>query len=215
MNAGIRLGLGARLEQGIDALQIQLPGDAAARMQAYLAELQKWNATYNLTAIRDSEEMIVKHLLDSLVLLPFIPVPALNLVDAGSGAGLPGIPLALARPAWQVTLLDGNGKKARFLRHAVRTLKLDNVTVVEARAEVFHPAVMFDAVISRAFGPLADFLRQTAHLVTRDGQWLAMKGKLDDKELEDIPEGFQVTEAIPLRVPGLDEARHLVRVSRE
>jgi 16S rRNA (guanine527-N7)-methyltransferase len=213
MNAGTRLGPSARLDQGIRALKLQLPAAAAGQMLAYLAELHKWNAAYNLTAVRDPDEMVTRHLLDSLAVLPHLN--GTRLLDAGSGAGLPGVPLALAQPELRVTLLDSGGKKARFLRHVQRQLNLENVEVVEARAEVFKPPVLFDTVISRAFGSLAEFLDSTAKLASAHGQWLAMKGKLDDQELENIPKGFVLKEIIPLRVPGLDEARHVVRVIRE
>lgn len=204
--------LGALLEEGGRALNLDLSSTVLACMLDYLTELQKWNTAYNLTAIRDPEEMVTRHLLDSLSVLPFLS--ASRLIDTGAGAGLPGIPLALARPDLQISLLDGNGKKARFLRHAVRTLKLDKVTVVEARAEEFHPPALFDAVISRAYGPLAIFLRQTAHLATRGGQWLAMKGKLDQSELKNIPPEFEIVEIKPLAVPGLNQERHLIIASR-
>lgn len=212
MTAGNRLGQRARLDTGIALLKLDLPAAAADRMLAYLAELQKWNSAYNLTAIRDPQEMVTRHLLDSLAVLPHLS--GTRLLDAGSGAGLPGIPLALAQPDFQVTLLDSGGKKTRFLRHVQRQLNLNNVDVVEARAEAFQPEQLFDTVISRAFGGLAEFLQATAKLASERGQWLAMKGKLDDQELETIPKGFVLKETIPLRVPGLDEARHLLRVVR-
>ncbi|MBI3171972.1 MAG: 16S rRNA (guanine(527)-N(7))-methyltransferase RsmG, partial [Hydrocarboniphaga effusa] len=160
----------------------------------------------------DPEEMVTRHLLDSLAVLPLIE--GASLLDAGSGAGLPGVPLALAKPDLRVTLLDSGGKKARFLRHVQRQLNLENVDVVGARAEVFQPPVLADTVISRAFGGLAEFLRATAKLGAERGQWLAMKGKLDDQELENIPKEYRVRQIIPLKVPGLNEERHLVCVSR-
>ncbi len=211
--------VGALLAAGLREMNLDLPALAAGQMLEYLAELQKWNAAYNLTAVRDPAEMVTRHLLDSLSVLPALSTSPLTphpsrLLDVGSGAGLPGVPLALARPDLHVTLLDSGGKKARFLRHLQRQLKLDNVAVAEARAESFQPVTLFGAVISRAFGSLADFLTQTAHLAAADGQWLAMKGKLDDKELINIPKGFVLKETTPLQVPGLDEARHLLRVVR-
>lgn len=137
-----------------------------------------------------------------------------RLIDVGTGAGLPGIPLALARPDLHVTLLDSNGKKARFLRHAQRQIPLTNVEVVDARAEAYAPAAPFDVVVSRAFGSLADFLAATARLVADNGRWLAMKGKLDRNELAAVPPGCRVEQTVQLKVPGLDEERHLIILKR-
>jgi len=204
--------LGAQLAAGARELQVELPDPAQRKLLDYLGELGKWNAAYNLTAVREPAAMVTRHLLDSLALLPF--VSAGRALDVGSGAGLPGIPLAIARPALAVALLDSNGKKARFLRHAQRALDLANVEVIEARAEGLRPDAPFDAVLARAFGSLAEFLLATAHLGAPGAHWLAMKGKLDDKELKDLPKGFVVKDVIPLKVPGLDEARHLIRVVR-
>lgn len=197
------------LQEGLAALR--LPAALAAPLLAYLAELEKWNAAYNLTAIRDPREMVTRHLLDSLVMVPQVRGP---LLDVGSGAGLPGIPLAIARPELAVTVLDSNGKKARFLRHAVRALKLPNVAVVESRVEDYRPAQPFAVVTSRAFAALRDFFSLTGHLLAPDGQWLAMKGKLDDSEQQDLPAGVGIVEIKPLKVPGLAEARHLVIASK-
>lgn len=198
------------LEAGLAALM--LPAGLAAPLLAYLAELEKWNAAYNLTAVRDPQDMVTRHLLDSLVMVPHVRGP---LLDAGSGAGLPGIPLAIARPELAVTVLDSNGKKARFLRHAVRALKLDNVAVVEGRVEDHHPAAPYAAITSRAFAALGDFFRLTGHLLAADGQWLAMKGKLDDLETQDLPAGVGIVDTKTLKVPGLAEARHLVVAAKQ
>jgi 16S rRNA (guanine527-N7)-methyltransferase len=198
----------ARLLAGLVALR--LDPALAAPLLKYLGELVLWNKTYNLTSVRAPVEMVTRHLLDSLSVLPHV---AGRTVDVGSGAGLPGIPLALANPALHVTLLDSGGKKARFLRHAQRTLPIANVEVVEARAEAFTPPARFDTVVTRAFGSLREFLEQSAALGADRGRWLAMKGKLDRKELADVPAGFRVEQEIQLHVPGLDEQRHLIVVS--
>ncbi|MBV8063392.1 MAG: 16S rRNA (guanine(527)-N(7))-methyltransferase RsmG [Nevskia sp.] len=197
------------LEAGLAALA--LPAPLCVALLAYLGELEKWNAAYNLTAIRDPREMVTRHLLDSLVLAPHVRGP---LLDVGSGAGLPGIPLAIARPELAVTVLDSNGKKARFLRHAVRALRLGNVEVAEARVEDHAPPRPYAAITSRAFGSLKDFFSLTGHLLAADGQWLAMKGKLDDLETKDLPAGVGIVDIKPLKVPGLAEARHLVIAAR-
>lgn len=199
----------ARLLAGLVAMK--LDPALAVPLLKFLGELVIWNKAYNLTAVRQPVEMVTRHLLDSLAILPHVEG---RTVDIGSGAGLPGIPLALANPALHVSLLDSNGKKARFLRHAQRTLPLGNVEVVEARAEAFQPPQRFDTVVSRAFSALGEFLSATAHLGGERGRWLAMKGKLDRKELADVPPGFRVEREIQLRVPGLDEERHLIIATR-
>lgn len=201
----------AVLESGLSALNLPPQQKMVDRMLSYLEELQRWNAAYNLTAVRRPVDQVTRHVLDSLSVLPWV---AMSLVDVGSGAGLPGLPLAILRTDVAVTLIEGNGKRARFLRHAVRTLALDNVTVVEERAERWQASPLAATVISRAFARLADFLNQTAHLGAVDGRWLAMKGKLDDQELAEVPEGFRIVDIKPLTVPGLAEARHLVIASR-
>ncbi|MGH8481229.1 MAG: 16S rRNA (guanine(527)-N(7))-methyltransferase RsmG [Nevskiaceae bacterium] len=219
----------ARLLAGLVALK--LDPALAAPLLKYLGELVLWNKAYNLTSVREPAEMVTRHLLDSLVLLPHVGAASFDtrpagatqdghgrdsfrVVDVGSGAGLPGIPLALANPALHVTLLDSGGKKTRFLRHAQRTLPLGNVEVVEARAEAFQPPERFDTIVTRAFGSLREFLDATAQLGADRGRWLAMKGKLDRKELADVPPGFRVEQEIQLKVPGLDEERHLIIATR-
>jgi 16S rRNA (guanine527-N7)-methyltransferase len=199
----------ARLLAGLVALR--LAPALAAPLLRYLGELVLWNKAYNLTSVRDPAEMVTRHLLDSLSILPHVKG---RTADIGSGAGLPGIPLAIANPALHVTLLDSGGKKARFLRHVQRALPLGNVEVVEARAEAFEPTARFDTIVTRAFGSLGEFLDLTARLGTEHGRWLAMKGKLDRKELVRVPPGFRVEPEIQLQVPGLDEQRHLIIATR-
>jgi 16S rRNA (guanine527-N7)-methyltransferase len=199
------------LQDGVRALGLQLPPGAAERLLAYLAELQKWNSAYNLTAIRDPRDMVLRHLLDSLAVLPHVRG---RVLDVGAGAGIPGIILAIAQPDLTVTVLDSNGKKTRFMRHVVRALKLDNVSVAEARVEAFRPApdagAGFDTVISRAFASLDDFFALTAHLLAPGGQWVAMKGKLDRSELAPAGGRAEIRQTCRLNVPGLDEERHVV-----
>jgi len=192
-----------------------------APLAMYLAELEKWNHAYNLTAIRNPAEMVTRHLLDSLVVLPHLPDRAsdsatapLRLLDVGSGGGMPGILLAIVRPQWQVTVLDGNGKKARFLRHIVRALALTNVEVAESRVEVWNAPQLFDRIISRAFAALAEFVQLSDHLLAGDGRWLAMKGKVAASELAELPANRTVETIHALEVPGLQEARSLVVVRR-
>ena len=194
----------AALGRGLGEMALVLPAGAADRLLEYVALLAKWNRTYNLTAIRDPAAMVKQHLLDSLSVLPHLPLADDGrLVDAGSGAGLPGIPLAIARPAWRIVLAESNQKKAAFLRQAAIELALGNVAVHEGRVEAWRPQPLFDVVISRAFAALEDFIAACRHLVTPGGTLAAMKGT----EPTDVRHGCA---AIALQVPLLDAQRHLV-----
>lgn len=199
------------LEAGL--AQLDLDPALAAPLLDYLALLARWNATYNLTAIRDPREMLPKHLLDSLAMQPFVRDLA-TLADLGTGPGLPGIPLAIATPNLQVTLVESNGKKARFLREAVRQLKLGNVQVAEARIEAFRPDATFDAITARALATLPLILELGGHLPGPDGRLLAMKGMLPEDEIAALPAGWRVAAIHPLRVPGLSAERHLLEIVR-
>lgn len=199
------------LESGLRALG--LDAALAEPLLAYLALLARWNATYNLTAIRDPREMLVKHLLDSLAMHAHLGGIG-ALADLGTGPGLPGIPLAIARPDLQVTLVESNGKKARFLREAVRQLKLGNVGVAESRIEAFDAPGRFDAITARALATLPLILELGGHLLKPAGRLLAMKGVLPEDEIAALPAGWRVAALHPLRVPGLDAERHLVEVAR-
>ena len=208
MNDDLRPDLEAGLRQlGLDAA-------LAEPLLAYLALLARWNATYNLTAIRDPREMLVKHLLDSLAMHAHLNGIG-NLADLGTGPGLPGIPLAIARPDLQVVLVESNGKKARFLREAVRQLKLGNANVAESRIEAFQPGTHFDAITARALATLPLILELGGHLPGPGGRLLAMKGVVPDGEIATLPAGWRLAAVHPLRVPGLDAERHLVEVARD
>jgi 16S rRNA (guanine527-N7)-methyltransferase len=201
----------AALEHGVAELQLQLPEDAVGQLLRYLTLLEKWNRTFNLTAIRDPLKMVSHHLLDSLSVLPHLPmIEAGRLADAGSGAGLPGLALAIARPQWRVAVNDANEKKAAFLRQAAIELKLRNVEVHEGRVERWRPAELFRVVISRAFAELALFIESCRHLVTADGTLAAMKGMHPGAELTQVPAGCACDEIIALTVPLLYAERHLV-----
>jgi 16S rRNA (guanine527-N7)-methyltransferase len=194
----------AALDRGLGEMALVLPAGAADRLLDYIALLAKWNRTYNLTAIRDPAAMVTQHLLDSLSVLPHLPLASDGrLADAGSGAGLPGIPLAIARPAWRVVLAESNQKKAAFLRQAAIELALGNVAVHEGRVEAWRPQPLFDVVISRAFAALEDFITACRHLVAPGGTLAAMKGT----EPKDVQHRCA---AIALQVPLLDAQRHLV-----
>jgi 16S rRNA (guanine527-N7)-methyltransferase len=206
-----RKALQAQLEQGIEALGLKLPAEAVPRLLDYQALLERWNGTYNLTAIRAPADMVSRHLLDSLAILPYLR--GHSLADLGTGPGLPGIPLAIAAPGRQVLLVDSNGKKVRFLREAIRSLKLEGVRAVQSRVEEVEGE--FDCVTARAFASLADMLAWGGHLLAPRGIWLAMKGKSPDEELPGVPDGFTVNGIHTLDVPGLGVAeRHLVVLQR-
>ncbi len=199
------------LAAGIDALGLDLDASAQQQLRAYVALLAKWNSTYNLTAIRDSELMITHHLLDSLAVLAHLPAgEALRVADVGSGGGLPGIPLAVARPRWRFTLIDSSRKKAAFLSQAAIEVGLANVEVACTRVEDYGPVERFDVVIARAYAALADFVAQARHLLAPAGRLVAMKGLLPHDEIARLPADFRVIETPKLAIPGVDAARHLV-----
>lgn len=200
--------LAPELARGLAELDLSLEPAVHQKLLTYLALLEKWNQVYNLTAVRNPQQMLYAHLLDSLAVLPHLP--AGTIVDVGSGAGLPGIPIALARPDTPVTLLDSNHKKASFLREAVMQLGIENIAVVCQRVEEFSPTERFAVVISRAFSDLAEFLRLTRHLCAPGGKFLAMKGLLPYEELNQLPADITLSDSRPLLVPGVEGQRHLL-----
>jgi 16S rRNA (guanine527-N7)-methyltransferase len=187
------------LNEGLEQLGIKT---VATPLLHYLSLLHKWNRSYNLTAIKDLDAMVTRHILDSVAIAPWIH--GTRLLDIGTGAGLPGIPLALTRPNLQVVLLDSSGKKTRFLQAVKRALAINNIEIVQARAENYHPSFGFDTVTSRAFSCLAQMLTWTNHLVEVNGIWLAMKGRYPETELANINLPYQVKS---YAVPGLDGER--------
>jgi 16S rRNA (guanine527-N7)-methyltransferase len=199
----------SRLAEGLAAMGIALDPPAQARLIAYLRLIGKWNKVHNLTAVREPGQMVVLHLLDSLSVLPHV-AGARTLLDVGTGAGLPGIPLAIARPDLAVTLLDSSHKKAAFLRQAKAELALANVEVACERVENWRPQAPFDIVVSRAFAELADFVAQAGHLVAPGGVMLAMKGVHPFEEIARLPASHRVENVVALRVPTLEAQRHLV-----
>lgn len=202
----------ARLEQGVVALGLALPADAQPKMLRFLDLLAHWNRVYNLTAVRDPLDMVTRHLLDSLSALPYLH--GRRVLDLGTGAGLPGIPLALARPDLDFTLLDGNAKKIRFVTQACLEIPVPNAHPVHARAEKYAPAEKFDTLITRAVGSLADLLQQAAHLCAAGGHIVVMKGELPMHEVNAVPGEYRIVATPAVRVPGLDAARHVVIVER-
>ncbi|MGV8991979.1 MAG: 16S rRNA (guanine(527)-N(7))-methyltransferase RsmG [Thiobacillus sp.] len=202
-----------QLAAGVAALGLTLPEGAEARLLAYLALLDKWNRVYNLTAVRDVERMVRHHLLDSLATVPYFQGGRPDLVrvlDVGSGGGLPGIPLAIARPELQVTLIDSIAKKTAFLLQAKTELGLANLQVVTGRVEDFKPETKFDVITSRAFSDLKEFVTLTRHLLSPTGHWLAMKGLMPHEELISLPDWVKVSANHMLAVPGLEASRHLI-----
>ena len=199
--------LATNLSGGILQLGINVAPDAQQKLLDYLVLLQKWNKVYNLTAIRNLEQMVSNHLHDSLAVLPHL-WPS-RWLDVGCGAGLPGIVLAVVRPEWSFTLLDSNSKKTSFVQQACIELGLCNVEVHCGRIEEWQVEKKYDGIISRAFTETSEFVLLTRHLLTGGGGWVAMKG-MPDQELKSLPKGVQVDQIIPLQVPKLDAARCLV-----
>ena len=198
------------LNKGIFELGLVLSTEQQDLLLQYLLLLEKWNQVYNLTAIRNVVKMVSAHLLDSLSVVPYLP-PG-SMLDVGSGAGLPGIPIAVARPQFPVTLLDSNHKKTAFLRQAMADLGLVNATVVCERVETWSAPASFDVIISRAFSDLAEFVSVAGRLLAPNGVIAAMKGLHPYEELERVPAGYRVKNVQALQVPGLDAERHLVLI---
>lgn len=199
----------AILEQGIQDAKLAISAETQHKLLGYLALMQKWNKVHNLTAVRDADEMVTLHLLDSLVVLPY--AYAKNLLDVGSGAGLPGIPLALCLPDLQVTVIDSNSKKVSFMRQVKAELGITNLEVIGGRVEDIAPTRQFEIIISRAFSDLSLFISLTHHLLATDGKWLAMKGVYPEAELADLlaKTGVVASKVEVLNVPGLEAQRHL------
>ena len=200
--------LDAALASGLDALRLRIPDQVEHKLLDYIALVHKWNRVYNLTAVREPERMVTHHLLDSLSVVPFLT--GKRIVDVGSGAGFPGIPIALALPQSHVTLLESSHKKSAFMKQAVIELDLQNVEIANTRAEAWHPSQRFDVVISRAFSDLGEFVALAGHLCAGDGVLAAMKGVYPDDELNQVPAGYHVQQVKALTVPGIDAERHLV-----
>ncbi len=204
--------LKTQLQQGIEEIGIDLPESAIDKLMAYLTLLEKWNKVYNLTAIRDPQEMLVKHLLDSLSIVPHIC--GQRLIDVGTGGGLPGIPLAICFPDKQVDLLDSNSKKTRFLIQAKAELGLQNTVVFHQRVETYQPKGLYDGVVSRAFASLEDMLHWTSHLLKSDGYWWAMKAQKDFEDYSNLPGLVKIEAMIDLHVPGLEAQRMLIKACK-
>jgi 16S rRNA (guanine527-N7)-methyltransferase len=205
-------GIETRLLAGVEALGLTLERGQVDALLTLVTELCDWNSRFNLTAIGNPPDIVDKHLLDSLAVLPHLK--GLTVADIGSGAGFPGLPLAVADLDRRYTLVESTGKKVTFLRHVCTMMRLPNVEVVQGRAEAMKPRKPFDSVIARALGSLAEFVRVAGHLAGSGGRLLAMKGKVPEEELKAIPTGWKALAVRPIRVPGLDAERCLVEIVR-
>ena len=201
--------LESAIKEGLDTMGLDVSEAQRERLANHLRLVEKWNRVHNLTAVRETNQMVVLHVLDSLSLLPHVGSSA-TLLDVGSGPGFPGLPLAIARPALKVTLLDSSRKKCTFLEQARTELRLDNLEIVCERVEQWKAPRPFDMVVSRAFAELSDFVLQARHLVGPGGRLLAMKGVYPFDEIARVPASHKVAEVVELSVPSLDAKRHLV-----
>ncbi|SQI44357.1 Ribosomal RNA small subunit methyltransferase G [Leminorella richardii] len=199
-----------RFNRLLAAASIDLTNEQKQRLLGYVTLLDKWNKAYNLTSVRDPQEMLVRHVMDSIVVNPHLS--GTQFIDVGTGPGLPGIPLAIVRPDSKFTLLDSLGKRIRFIRQVVHELGLTNVTPIQSRVEEYSIPEGFDGVISRAFASLGDMLTWCHHLPKTGGRFYALKGIISNEELSQVPEGFFVKNVVELNVPELEGERHLVVV---
>ncbi len=199
------------LKAGINSLGIDCTSQQSEKLLTYLELLERWNKAYNLTAIRDPIQMVRLHLLDSLAIHPYIQAGR-EIIDVGTGPGLPGIPLAILNPNINFTLLDSNGKKTRFLFQAISDLSLENAREVNQRVENYQSQKPYDIVLSRAFSAISDMLNQCDHLVSDTGCFLAMKGKKPDSELSQITKAYKVVDLSEVKVPQIDSERHLIKI---
>lgn len=200
------------LASGIEALSVDLSAHQQSQLVEYVLLMDKWNKAYNLTSVRCPKQMMVKHILDSLAIMPYLPEH--NIIDVGTGPGLPGMPLAIAFPDKNFTLLDSLGKRVRFMTQCVHTLKLTNVTPLQSRVEAHTPDKAYDIVLSRAFASLKDMLHWCQHLVDSEGLFLALKGQFPQDEIEEVSDHYQVIKTENLTVPNLVGERHLVWVKK-
>lgn len=202
------------LEGGLESMRLDFHKQQKQKLLAYLALLEKWNKAYNLSAIRDREEMVSKHLLDSLAVFSILNQDKIHtLADIGSGAGLPGIPLAIAAPRWEISLIDSSGKKAGFLRQAKTQLQLDNITVINDRVENIRQPV--DAVICRAFASIKDIVHLASGMLGNKTTLWAMKGRYPNEELSELPKPYMVSASHELVIPGCEGERHLLKIVHE
>ncbi|MDU0353346.1 16S rRNA (guanine(527)-N(7))-methyltransferase RsmG [Paraglaciecola aquimarina] len=201
------------LQNSLEDCDLAISVAQQQKLIAYVSMMDKWNKAYNLTSVRDPEQMIIKHIVDSIVVAPFLD--GSEYIDVGTGPGLPGIPLAIMCPQKNFILLDSLGKRVRFMKQVAYELKIDNIQPVQSRVEEFNPEVKLDGVLSRAFASLKDMLHWCQHLIDSDGVFLALKGQLPVKEMSDLPEQFAVLDTIRLTVPKLEGERHIVKIKKQ
>ena len=205
--------LSAQLEAYLAAINLPATAEQKKQLIDFVGMLNKWNKAYNLTSVRDPEAMLIRHIMDSLVVSKHLQGE--RFIDVGTGPGLPGIPLAIMNPNKTFVLLDSLGKRIRFQKQVAFELGIHNISSVESRVEAYQPEQKFDGVLSRAFASIQDMLTWCHHLPTENGQYYALKGQLNDEEMQQIPAGFVVKDIIELKVPKLDEQRHLLKIIKE
>lgn len=201
------------LKSSLKNCELAVTEEQQQQLIRFVLMMHKWNKAYNLTSVREPQQMVLKHIVDSIVVAPFLD--KVNYIDVGTGPGLPGIPLAIMCPNKQFILLDSLGKRVRFMKQVAYELKIDNIQPVQSRVEDFVPSIEIDGVLSRAFASLKDMLHWCQHLVDSHGVFLALKGQLPTEELEQLPSGFILQETIKLDVPGLEGERHIVKIKKQ
>lgn len=201
------------LQKALTSAQLVVEEDKQYQLIRYVQLMHKWNKAYNLTSVRDPAEMIIKHIVDSIVIAPYLT--AKNYIDVGTGPGLPGIPLAIMLPDRHFVLLDSLGKRVRFMKQVAFDLGIKNIQPVQSRVEQYQPELPLDGVLSRAFASLKDMLHWCQHLVDSKGVFLALKGQFPDQELDQLPAGFTVQDSLKLEVPGLEGERHLIVINKQ
>ena len=201
------------LKNSLKNCELNVTEDQQQQLIRYVLMMHKWNKAYNLTAVRDPKQMVIKHIVDSIVVAPFLDKTLY--IDVGTGPGLPGIPLAIMCPNKEFILLDSLGKRVRFMKQVAYELKIDNIQPVQSRVEDFVPSVEIDGVLSRAFASLKDMLHWCQHLVDSHGVFIALKGQISTDELNQLPLGFTLQETIKLDVPGLEGERHIVKIKKQ
>ena len=201
------------LKSSLKNCELVVTEEQQQQLIRFVLMMHKWNKAYNLTSVRDPQQMVIKHIVDSIVVAPFLD--KIHYIDVGTGPGLPGIPLAIMCPDKQFILLDSLGKRVRFMKQVAYELKIDNIQPVQSRVEDFIPNVQIDGVLSRAFASLKDMLHWCQHLVDSHGVFLALKGQLPTDELDQLPLSFTLQETIKLDVPGLEGERHIVKIKKQ
>jgi 16S rRNA (guanine527-N7)-methyltransferase len=201
------------LKNSLKKCELTVTEDQQLQLIRYVLMMHKWNKAYNLTSVRDPKKMVIKHVIDSIVVAPFLD--GIYYIDVGTGPGLPGIPLAIMCPDKQFILLDSLGKRVRFMKQVAYELKIENIQPVQSRVEDYFPDVKIDGVLSRAFASLKDMLHWCQHLVDSDGVFIALKGQLTTAELDELPLEFTLLETVKLDVPDLEGARHIVKIKKQ